>query len=292
MWSKILKGSCIGLCLVLSLSACDSGVVDAAEEQADGDLVEYTGNPCLEPWVIDRMKEHIKERAEEVIANKYGEGVFDASSIYSSEISFNYISQPTNLENGDLSCSADVTVSYVGDDGSKSDLATTYAKLVNTNIEYNSNPFANAFSGYNTKQELESLGVNEFNIGQFNNIAGNSFSTQMKYEIKTTYSESGEEQQSYEAEIGKPAAMLATIALLDRTIQNNNKAKDTAAQKNAEVVQDKPDNHPEVSEQVSVIEPEVEDSREYAEEDYYTEDDTDLEVLEPTADIVEEDAKY
>ena len=167
------------------------------------------------------MKEHIKERAEEVITNKYGAGVIDTSLLYDSEISFDYISQPTTLENGDLSCSAEVNVSYLGNANSADDLAVMYSKLVNSNIGYNSNPFANVYSGYDIKRELASMGISEFNINEFNDISGNTFSTKMDYQLKKTYSETGEEQQSYEAGIGKPAAMLATIALLDKFIQRN-----------------------------------------------------------------------
>lgn len=218
------------------MTACDSSTntSDDAETATKENLVEKTGNPCLESWAIDRMKEHIKERAEELINTKYGTEVIDTSLIYGSEISFDYISQPTTLENGDISCSAKVTVSYLGDDNSSDELAVDYAKLVNTNIEYNSNPFANAYSGYGIRQELTSMGISEFNINEFNDIVGNTFATQMEYELRKTYSENGEEQQSYQAGIGKPAAMLATIALLDNFIQKNKKSNDASSIGNTE----------------------------------------------------------
>lgn len=212
------------------MTACDSSTKtsDDAEAETKENLVEKTGNPCLESWAIDRMKEHIKERSEELISTKYGAEAIDTSLVYGSEISFDYISQPTILENGDMSCSAKVTVSYLGNDNSSDELAVNYAKLVNANIEYNSNPFANAYSGYSIKQELTSMGINEFNINKFSDIVGNTFSTQMEYELRKTYSENGEEQQSYQAGIGQPAAMLATIALLDNFVQKNKKSSDVS----------------------------------------------------------------
>ncbi len=225
------------------MTACDSLTNTPEEAEVKENLAEKTGNPCLESWAIDRMKEHIKERAEELITTKYGEGAIDSSLLYESEISFDYISQPTTLENGDLSCSTKVTVSYFGNDNSSDELAISYAKLVNANIGYNSNPFANAYSGYSIKQELTSIGVNEFNINEFNDIIGNTFSTQMEYELRKTYSENGEEQQSYQAGIGKPAAMLATIALLDNFIQKNKKSNDASSVGNMEAQATKADSY-------------------------------------------------
>lgn len=227
------------------ITACNSSTntSDDAETATKENLVEKTGNPCLESWAIDRMKEHIKERAEELINTKYGTEAIDTSLIYGSEISFDYISQPTTLENGDMSCSAKVTISYLGDDNSSDELAVNYAKLVNTNIKYNSNPFANAYSGYDIRQELTSIGISEFNINEFSDIMGNTFATQMEYELRKTYSENGEEQQSYQAGIGKPAAMLATIALLDKFIQKNKESDDTSSVGNTEGAATKADSY-------------------------------------------------
>lgn len=205
------------------ITACDwsTNTSNDGEIELTENPAEATGNPCLEAWAISRMKEHIKERAEELITAKYSAGTINSSLLYGADISFDYISQPTTLENGDLSCSAKVITSYIGNDKSSKDLAITYANIVNANIDYNSNPFANAASGYIIKQELASIGINEFNINEFSDVSGNKFATEMEYELRTTYSENGDEQQSYQAAIGKPAAMLATIALLDNFIQKN-----------------------------------------------------------------------
>lgn len=230
----ITKSLLLMLLSAALMTACDSSINTSDEAEVKENLVEKTGNPCLESWAIDRMKEHIKERAEELITTKYGEGTIDSSLLYGAEISFDYISQPTTLENGDLSCSAKVTVSYLGNENSSNELAINYAKLVNANIGYDSNPFANAFSGYSIKEELSSMGISEFNINDFSDIAGNTFSTQMEYELRKTYSENGEEQQSYQAGIGRPAAMLATIALLDKFIQNNQKSSNASSVGRAE----------------------------------------------------------
>lgn len=252
------------------LTACNSSTntSDDAETAEKENLVEKTGNPCLESWAIDRMKEHIKERAEELINTKYGEGTIDSSLLYGAEISFDYISQPTTLENGDLSCSAKVTVSYLGNDSSSNELAINYAKLVNTNIRYDSNPFANAFSGYSIKEELSSMGISEFNINEFSDIAGNTFSTQMEYELRKTYSENGEEQQSYQAGIGQPAAMLATIALLDKFIQKNKKSSNASSVGSAEEQETETDSYyydnddyvEDVEDNSVVVEPQTQES--------------------------------
>lgn len=233
----ITKSLLFVLLSAVLITACDSSTNasdNTDEVAAKKNLVEKTGNPCLEPWAIDRMKEHIKERADEVITTKYSAGAIDSSVLYASEISFDYISQPSTLENGDLSCSAKVNVSYLGNANSADDLAVIYAKLVNSNIGYDSNPFANAYSGYDIKLELASIGINEFNINEFSDISGNTFSTQMDYELRTTYSENGEEQQSYQASIGEPAAMLATIALLDNFIQKNKSSDNISGSDNGE----------------------------------------------------------
>ena len=236
----------------LSKNTSNDGEIELTENPA-----EATGNPCLEAWAINRMKEHIKERAEELITAKYSAGTINSSLLYGTDISFDYISQPTTLENGDLSCSAKVIVSYIGNDKSSKDLAITYANIVNANIDYNSNPFANAASGYIIKQELASIGINEFNINEFSDISGNKFATEMEYELRTTYSENGDEQQSYQAAIGKPAAMLATIALLDTFIQKNKRSDsfsgaeiDENQANKADSYYDEYDEYPEYDEEV------------------------------------------
>lgn len=230
----------MGLALSISLlSACDKANDNANTDSPSDDTasneisessvekVNTNDNPCLDQWVLDSIKDGIKQKSEEYISVNYGD--VDTSLIYSADISFNYISKPTVGDNGDMSCSSMVTVDYLGNDDSKNDLVTTYAKLVNTDIPYSSNPFANAMTGYDTKEKLENIGVNKFNINQFSDLSGNTFSTQIEYDIKTTYTESGEAQQSYQAAINRPAAMLATISLLDQIIQRNEQRKAAAS---------------------------------------------------------------
>lgn len=238
----------------LSTSTSNDGEIELTENPA-----EATGNPCLEAWAINRMKEHIKERAEELITAKYSVGTINSSLLYGTDISFDYISQPTTLENGDLSCSAKVIISYIGNDKSSKDLAITYANIVNANMDYNSNPFANAASGYIIKQELASIGINEFNINEFTDISGNNFATEMEYELRTTYSESGDEQQSYQAAIGKPAAMLATIALLDTFIQKNKRSDSFSGAEIEENQANKADSYYEEYDEYPEYDEEVED---------------------------------
>ena len=242
----------------LSTNTSNDGEIGLTENPA-----EATGNPCLEAWAINRMKEHIKERAKELVTAKYSSGTIDSSLLYGADISFDYISQPTTLENGDLSCSAKVIISYVGNNKSTKDLAITYANIVNANIDYNSNPFANAASGYIVKQELASIGINEFNINEFSDISGNKFATEMEYELRTTYSENGDEQQSYQAAIGKPAAMLATIALLDNFIQKNKRSDSFSSAESTEGQANKADSYYDEYDEYHEYDEEVEDVEDF-----------------------------
>lgn len=219
VWGKVS-----GVSLLLFLAGCSSSVDDGHVGAASDETASMTAeNPCLDTQTISMIKDHIKRRAEELINTKYRVGAINPELLYSADISFNYISQPTALGNGDSSCSAEVMVLYQGNQNSEAEVVATYAKLAKTNIEYNSNPFANMATGYNLKQELASLGVDEFTINEFSGISRNSFAIKMDYEVKATQSEDGQRQRSYVAGIGKPAAMLATVAVLDNFMQKNKK---------------------------------------------------------------------
>ena len=217
MGDKSTRLGALALAIVIGMTGCDSTSSTVDEEN----LAETTGNPCLESWAITGIKEHIKERAIELIVNEYGEGALDASWINNADIAFDYISQPTELDNGDLSCSANVSVNYIGSKRSEHDLVSRYVKLLNTDIPFDSNPFANEYSGYNLRAALTSFGVNEFMLGEFQTLSGNQFTINMDYDLRSTYSENGDAQQSYQAAIGAPAAMLASIYVFDKLIQKN-----------------------------------------------------------------------
>lgn len=211
---KILASS---LCVCL-LAACVPKPTDedsdesvaVAEHALDAvtpdtvDSAEDTGNPCLSQWVIQGIKDKIIEQAMDNIQTNYSSNTVDTSVVYNTDIEFSYITKATELENGGWSCSAQADVTYVGNGDSSGNLATQIAKMMN----------ANAFT-------FSNMGISPYNISEFREISGNSFSIPIDYEIKTTYAESGEEYQSYHATIGRASAMLAVITALDDRVQQN-----------------------------------------------------------------------
>src|SRR5699024_4768307 len=110
--------------------------------------------------------------------------------LYSTDIGFSYITQPIELENGDWGCSAEVDITYIGNDKSDSNLSFGIAKTMNANPLF-----------------FSSMGISPYNTGQFRNMKGNSFSVPIEYEIKTTYSETGEGQKSWNASLDSASAM-------------------------------------------------------------------------------------
>lgn len=213
--TRLFLGTSLSVCL---LTACDSMPSNTVLKESVEDPVEATGNPCLEPWIIQGMKDNIIEHANDVIRMKYNYGKVNTSRLNNADINFSYITQPTKLENGTVSCSAQVNITYIGDAKSSSDLVMSFVKSFNNNY-----PNSYAYS-------VRGLGINEFNVREFREIKGNSFSIPVEYEIKTTYSESGTEQESYEATIGMPATMLATIAVLDHYMQKDHMPKGYASE--------------------------------------------------------------
>ncbi|ALF60119.1 hypothetical protein [Psychrobacter urativorans] len=168
------------------------------------DPAEDTANPCLSKWVIQGMKDKIIEQAVDNIQTNYSSNTLDTSVVYDTDIEFSYITKATELESGGWSCSAQANVTYIGNRDSSGNLATQIAKMMN----------ANAFT-------FSNMGITPYNINEFREIRGNNFSVPIDYKIKTTYAESGEEQQSYHATIGRASAMLAVITALDNRVQQN-----------------------------------------------------------------------
>lgn len=195
---------------LLFLTACNSSnntsnVEDSATEEAVvKDPAISAGNPCLTQWAIQGMKDKIIEKALENIETNYSSDTIDTSILYDTNIGFSYITQATELENGGWSCSAQADVTYLGNNNSDSGLSVQVAKMMNANYLTFSN-----------------MGISPYNINEFREIKGNSFSIPIEYEIKTTYSESGDEQQSYEASLGNASAMLAVIAVVDDRSQRS-----------------------------------------------------------------------
>lgn len=199
---------------VLSLTACDNqsnSDVDAGTSEQDVDVVandpsETTGNPCLSPWVIQGMKENINERALELLVNQHG---FDDSYqplLDSSDITFSFISEPSETTEGIVMCSAQADVTYTGDASTSETIVSDAARRIRTGS------YATSFMG---------LGITSYNINEFRKMLGNSFQSDVSYEIGSSYSEDGEKRESYNAYLDAPATMLASVVAFDKYIQEN-----------------------------------------------------------------------
>lgn len=217
---------------MLLLTGCDNqsnNDVDAATSEYDADAVaddpsETTGNPCLNPQVIQAMKEKIIGGAINNVENNYTSDTINSSVIYNTDINFNYITQPTSTSDGGWSCGAQVNVTYTADSDLDNDVAVKVVQIMKSNYSH----------------MLPDMGINPYNISDFQDISGNSFSSRIDYEISTTYSESGEEQQSWQASIVDVSNMLALIAVVEdrrqrsRTLEDEyKKRREDEAVKNA-----------------------------------------------------------
>ena len=206
-------GITVSLFGVLSLTSCDNqsnSDVDAATSEYDADAVaddpsETTGNPCLSPWVIQGMKEKIISNAINNLETNYSSDTIDSSVIYNTDINFSYITQPTSIDNGGWSCQAQANVTYITDDNLNDDLMVKVTQVMKSDYS----------------RALPDMGINSYNIDNFQDVSGNSFSIPIEYRISTTYSESGEEQQSWQASIVDASNMLAVIAAVEDRIQRN-----------------------------------------------------------------------
>lgn len=203
---------------MLLLTGCDNqsnSDVDAATSEYDADAVaddpsETTGNPCLNPLVIQAMKEKIIGGAINNVENNYTSDTIDSSVIYNTDINFNYITQPTSTSDGGWSCGAQVNVTYTADSDLDNDVAVKVVQIMKSNYSH----------------MLPDMGINSYNISDFQDISGNSFSSRIDYEISTTYSESGEEQQSWQASIVDVSNMLALIAVVEDRRQRSRALED------------------------------------------------------------------
>lgn len=201
---------------VLSITACDSQPNNDEGEDAmassiyDSDAMaddpsEITGNPCLNPWVIQGMKENIIENAFELLSNQRGFDDRYQALLDSSKIEFDFISSP-DVSTGDIvRCSAQANVTYIGNEGTPDAIVSKAARLIN-----NGSPL----------HSFMNMGITAYNIDEFRKMNGNAFSVDVNYEISSTYSESGEESETYNAQIGSAATMLASIVAFDQYTQD------------------------------------------------------------------------
>ena len=140
-----------------------------------------------------------------IIDTNYSSDTIDSSVIYNTDINFSYITQPTSIDNGGWSCQAQANVTYITDDNLNDDLMVKVTQVMKSNYS----------------RALPDMGINSYNIDNFQDVSGNSFSIPIEYRISTTYSESGEEQQSWQASIVDASNMLAVIAAVEDRIQRN-----------------------------------------------------------------------
>jgi hypothetical protein len=197
----------IGVSGALLVVACDT----PANVTADGSALADTyndaviSNPCLAGWVIEGMKDNIYENAGRLVTTNLGFNERTQMLVDSAEISFNYITEPVEREDGSVTCSAQADVLYVGNKDTKPDLITQVVKLTNV-PDYSRSRLG--------------MGINSYNINQFSSNRDNGFSVNFDYVIGSTYSETGEKSESYNAQIGETAAMLASMIAFDNYTQN------------------------------------------------------------------------
>lgn len=201
--------------VLLSLAACNKQTGDDVSDAIsvnsiqDSDAIaedanEVGANPCLDSMVIWAMKEKIIDGAINNVENNYASDTVDPSVLHNTEINFDYITQPTSTNSGGWSCGAQANVNYISN-YSDNDLMVKVSQIMKSDYS----------------RALPDMGINSYNIDNFQDISGNSFSTPIEYEINTTYSESGEAQQSWRASIVDISNMLALIVVAEDRMQRN-----------------------------------------------------------------------
>lgn len=224
-WGKIgIGGSMVA---ALLLAGCDTASQE--DEGADAEAVaEYAldntspnasvvaDNPCLSPWVIQGMKDNIMERAGELITNRQGFDERYQALLDSATIEFGFISSPNESVDDTVRCSAQADVTYFGNAGTSDAIVTKAARIIHNR---------------NSLYSFMNMGITAYNIDEFRKMSGNTFSVNVDYEIGSTYSENGEENKSYNAQIGSAATMLASIAAFDQYTQDQAEEKAQAPAK-------------------------------------------------------------
>lgn len=197
--------------MALSLAACDASVsADDNDVGMDGaakadSYVAPPSNPCVAGWVIDGIKGHIIDDAQDTIEANKGWDDLNQRLLASASITFNYISEPTYYPNDSVSCSAQANITYSGNDQTNPDALATLAEKIEQA----------SFTGY-----MLGTGISAYNIDNYYDIHGNNFAVDVSYDVGSTYSESGEKSESYQANVDAPAAMLALVVMIDRVAQD------------------------------------------------------------------------
>jgi|GEM_PF-6646336 len=203
VWGKIG-----GVSLALLLSACaQKNIDDEVEPVADdaaglpfsADEKAKSDNPCLQSWVLDGIRDNFKSRAFELLSNKRGAQPEFVSLIDNIAIEFDYISAPNYQVDDSVDCTAQTTISYYGDNETDPKIVTKTANSIE-NHRYNG-----SYLG---------LGLNPYNVTEMS-VQDNTISTQIRYKIASSFTENGDQQQSYRYWDNGLTKMLATVAGAD-----------------------------------------------------------------------------
>lgn len=217
-WGKIG----IGVSMCLSVAACDGAASANADQNNDMQVQTESNappaNPCLDSAVLSALKQDIKDQAL-ILANIRHASVINTERLQQSEISFDQISTPTSIGNGDVICEATATVRYnANEEYAYGSMGSGYMQIMRAYPSIRGD-----FDAQMTVNEVKEMGITEYDVDDFTNVVDNQFSYRISYDLMTTYSEDGQPQQSYQAALAKPAGLLAVIATLESMAENHQK---------------------------------------------------------------------
>ena len=186
-------------------------------------------NPCVNKYLFTDFKAHIRDQAMNEFTQAYAEASigfsegynYDLSPIMSSDISFDYISEPYVVEGYGTECNAKVNITYHGDNNTPSNLASKIDKVLNLQLSQDQGDFFLAMMALDisTAAQIKNIGVDNYILSQFNRTADNTYSAPFNYTLQKTYDENGNEKDSYEIFITDHSKFLATLYAVDKYYQ-------------------------------------------------------------------------
>lgn len=182
-------------------------------------------NACVNEELISSIKNDIRRMASNEARKALGNDDYDFSAIDLSDITFDLISEPSIDDNGDITCTATVHIIYQGSEDTVTNLADRVSHFAENGVPSGGGIIVDALFNINTLRRIHDIGINGFSINAFNNLVGNSFDYNIEYQIRKTYNESGDAQESYLATSVAPAKMLATFFSIDKYLANLSKPK-------------------------------------------------------------------
>lgn len=204
----------LGVVPVLMLISCS---------QLEGPIQEE--NACINQELISSIKNDIRRMASNEARKALGNDDYDFSAIDLSDITFDLISEPSIDDNGDITCTATVHVIYQGSEDTVTNLADRVSHFAENGVPSDGGIIVDALFNINTLRRIHDIGINGFSISEFSNLVGNSFNYNIEYQIRRTYNESGDSQESYLATSVAPAKMLATFFSIDKYLTSLSKPK-------------------------------------------------------------------